>query len=120
MAIFGNSLREKNGSPPERRLPLKTKSRKFTLSSERVGRFLGRAPRMKKKKQRSYSVYLGGELFSLKHLIGNAWLAEAIYEKSQGRFHCLLPQDFSELRGRSSRAIRDTNFRALVASDLAL
>jgi nucleoside 2-deoxyribosyltransferase len=73
-----------------------------------------------KKKTRSYTVYLGGELFSLKHLIGNAWLAEAIYEKSHGRFRCLLPQDFFELRGRSGRAIRDYNLRALVACDLAL
>ena len=73
-----------------------------------------------KKKQRSYSVYLGGELFSLKHLIGNAWFAEALYEKSHGRFRCVLPQDFTELRGRSGRAIRDFNLRALVACDLAL
>lgn len=73
-----------------------------------------------KKKDRAYSVYLGGELFSLKHLIGNAWLAEAIYERSHGRFRCVLPQDFSELRGRSARAIRDYNLRALVACDVAL
>ena len=73
-----------------------------------------------KKKKSSFTVYLGGELFSLKHLIGNAWLAEAIYEKSHGRFRCVLPQDFFELRGRSGRAIRDFNFRALVACDLAL
>lgn len=73
-----------------------------------------------KKNKRSYNVYLGGELFSLKHLIGNAWLAEAIYERSHGRFRCLLPQDFTGLRGRSGRAIRDFNLRALVACDLAL
>ncbi len=73
-----------------------------------------------KKKQRSYSVYLAGELFSLKHLIGNAWLAEAIYEKSHGRFRGVLPQDFTELRGRSGRAIRDANLRALIACDVAL
>lgn len=73
-----------------------------------------------KKKARSYTVYLGGELFSLKHLIGNAWLAEAIYEKSHGRFRCVMPQDFFELRGRSGRAVRDYSLRALVASDLAL
>jgi nucleoside 2-deoxyribosyltransferase len=73
-----------------------------------------------KKKKRSYTVYLAGELFSLKHLIGNAGLAEAIYEKSHGRFRCVLPQDFYELRGRSGRAIRDYNLRALVACDLAL
>lgn len=73
-----------------------------------------------KKKKRTYSVYLGGELFSLKHLIGNAWLAEAIYEKSHGRFRCLLPQDFVGLRGRSARSIRDYNLRALVGCDLGL
>ncbi|MGH7944490.1 MAG: nucleoside 2-deoxyribosyltransferase [Opitutaceae bacterium] len=73
-----------------------------------------------KKNKRSYTVYLGGELFSLKHLIGNAWLAEAVYEKSHGRFRCLLPQDFFALRGRGGRAIRDYNLRALIACDLAL
>lgn len=73
-----------------------------------------------KNKKRSYTVYLGGELFSLKHLIGNAWLAEAIYEKSHGRLRCVLPQDFAELRGRSSRTIRDHNLRALLECDLAL
>ncbi|MEX2044857.1 MAG: nucleoside 2-deoxyribosyltransferase [Opitutus sp.] len=73
-----------------------------------------------KKKKRSYTVYYAGELFSLKHLIGNAWIAEAIYEKSHGRFRCVLPQDFSELRGRSSRTIRDVNLRTLIGCDLAL
>jgi len=72
-----------------------------------------------KKKKPSYTVYFGGELFSLKHLIGNAWLAEAIYEKSHGKFRCLLPQDFV-WRGRGSRTIRDGNLRALVACDLAV
>jgi nucleoside 2-deoxyribosyltransferase len=72
-----------------------------------------------KKKKRTYTVYFGGELFSLKQLIGNAWLAEAIYEKSHGKFRCLLPQDFV-LRGRSARTIRDYNLRALAACDLAL
>jgi nucleoside 2-deoxyribosyltransferase len=88
------------------------------LCRRRIRRFLA-ASAMKNSK-RSYSVYLGGELFSLKHLIGNAWLAEAIYEKSHGRFRCVLPQDFTELRGRSSRVIRDYNLRALTACDLAL
>src|SRR5262245_39227269 len=73
-----------------------------------------------KKKNHPYTVYLGGELFSLKHLIGNAWLAEAIYEKSHGRFRIVLPQDFFQLRGRSARTIRDYNLRALVGCDLAL
>jgi nucleoside 2-deoxyribosyltransferase len=72
-----------------------------------------------KKDKRSYTVYLGGELFSLKHLIGNAWLAEAVYEKSHGRFRCVLPQDFVP-PGKSGRAVRDLNLRVLVGCDLAL
>ncbi len=73
-----------------------------------------------KKKKRSYTVYLGGELFSLKHLIGNAWLAEAIYEKSHGRYRCLLPQDIVPRRRGGGRAIRDQDLRALIACDLGL
>jgi nucleoside 2-deoxyribosyltransferase len=72
-----------------------------------------------KKKQRTYTVYLGGELFSLKHLIGNAWLAEAIYEKSHGKFRCTLPQDFLPT-GRGPRSARDQCLRTLIASDLAV
>jgi nucleoside 2-deoxyribosyltransferase len=73
-----------------------------------------------KKKKRSYTVYLGGELFSLKHLIGNAWLAEAIYEKSHGKYRCLLPQNIVPRPRGGSRAIRDQALRALVACDLGL
>jgi len=72
-----------------------------------------------KKKQRSLNVFFGGELFNLKHIIGNAYLAEAIYEKSHGRYLCALPQDFDP-RGTAARTIRDHNIRSLVGCDLAL
>jgi nucleoside 2-deoxyribosyltransferase len=72
-----------------------------------------------RKKKRSYSVYFGGELFNLKHLLGNAYLAEAIHEKSHGRYLCRLPQDF-ELRGFHPQTIRDQDIRALLECDLAL
>lgn len=72
-----------------------------------------------KKKTRSSTVYFASELFTLKHLIGNAYLAEAIYEKSHGRYLCELPQDF-EPRGSTPRAVRDQDIRALVACDFAL
>jgi len=72
-----------------------------------------------KTKQKSHSVYFASELFSVKHLIGNAYLAEAIYEKSHGRFLCRLPQDF-ELRGLHPQTIRDQDIRALLECDLAL
>lgn len=72
-----------------------------------------------KKKTRSLTVYFASELYSLNHLIGNAYLAEAIYEKSHGRYLCELPQD-SEPRGTRAHAIRDQDIRALVGCDLAL
>ena len=72
-----------------------------------------------KKKSRSLNVFFAGELFNLKHLIGNAYLAEAIYEKSHGRYLCQLPQDFDP-RGTTPRTVRDHHIRSLMASDLAL
>jgi hypothetical protein len=78
-----------------------------------------RAVAAMKKKQRSLNVFFGGEIFNLKDLIGNAYLAEAIYEKSHGRYLCALPQDFDP-RGTTPRTIRDHHVRSLVACDLAL
>jgi hypothetical protein len=72
-----------------------------------------------KKKPRSLNVFFAGELFNLKDLIGNAYLAEAIYEKSHGRYLCQLPQDFDP-RGTTPRTIRDHHVRSLVGCDLAL
>lgn len=72
-----------------------------------------------KKKQKSYTVYFASELFTSKHLIGNAYLAEAIYEKSHGRFLCLLPQNL-EQRGNTAHAIRDQDIRTLLECDLGL
>jgi nucleoside 2-deoxyribosyltransferase len=71
------------------------------------------------KKKPSYAVYFAGELFSAKHLIGNAYLAEAIFEKSHGHFQCLLPQNI-EHRSLSAQSVRDRNLRTLAACDLAL
>ncbi|HVW21037.1 MAG TPA: nucleoside 2-deoxyribosyltransferase [Opitutaceae bacterium] len=72
-----------------------------------------------KKKPRSLTVYFAAELFNLKHLIGNAYLAEAIFEKSHGRYLCELPQDY-EPRGTTPKAVRDQDIRMLLACDLAL
>ncbi len=74
---------------------------------------------MKSKKKRSYTVYLASELFSLKHLIGNAYLAEAIYGKSHGKYLCVLPQNI-EQRRTTARAIRDHDLRTLLECDLGL
>ena len=72
-----------------------------------------------KKKEKSYTVYFASELFSSKHLIGNAYLAEAIYESSHGRYLCVLPQNL-EQRVKTAHAIRDHDLRTLVNCDLGL
>ncbi|WP_238991352.1 nucleoside 2-deoxyribosyltransferase [Rariglobus hedericola] len=72
-----------------------------------------------KSNKKSYTVYFASELFSLKHLIGNAYLAEAIYEKSHGKYLCVLPQNI-EQRRTTAHSIRDVDIRTLLACDLAL
>lgn len=74
---------------------------------------------MKSSPRKSYSVYFASEVFSLKHLVGNAYLAEAIYEKSHGKYLCVLPQNI-EQRRTTAQSIRDADIRALLACDLAL
>ncbi|HTJ79992.1 MAG TPA: nucleoside 2-deoxyribosyltransferase [Rariglobus sp.] len=74
---------------------------------------------MKSKKKKSYTVYFASELFSLKHLIGNAYLAEAIFEKSHGKYLCVLPQNI-EQRRTTAKAIRDHDIRTLLECDLGL
>lgn len=66
-----------------------------------------------------YSFYFGGELFSGKHLLGNAVLAESIFQRSQGRYRAVLPQNL-EQRDTTPHAIRDQDIRALLACDLGL
>lgn len=65
------------------------------------------------------SIYLAGELFSAKHLAGNAALAEKISAASDGRFRCVLPQDFNQ-PDFGAREIRDADLRALLECDAAL
>jgi hypothetical protein len=72
-----------------------------------------------KKKIKSLTVYFSSELYSLNHLLGNAYLAEAIYERSHGRYLCLLPQD-REPSGLRPRSVRDHDLKLLAGSDLAM
>ncbi len=67
----------------------------------------------------SYTIYFAGDLFDHKDLAGNAALATAITEKSEGRFLCLLPQNF-ESGAMSAQDIRDNDLKLLVDCDLAL
>lgn len=71
------------------------------------------------KKPKSFTVYFGSELYALGDLLANAYFAEAIYERSHGRYLCVLPQD-SEANGMRPHAVRDQDIRTLVSCDLAL
>ena len=64
-------------------------------------------------------VYLAGELFSAKHLLGNAVLGQAIFDASEGRYVCLVPQDL-EQRETTAHSIRDQDIRALMRCDVGL
>jgi len=64
------------------------------------------------------TVYLAGELFSAKHLAGNAALADHIESFSERRFRCILPQDLPQ--PPAPRSIRDQDLRALLACDAAV
>ena len=64
------------------------------------------------------TVYLAGELFSAKHLAGNAALADHLFKVSSGRFRCLLPQDLPQ--ATSPQEIRDQDLRSLLKCDAAV
>ncbi len=65
------------------------------------------------------SIYFAGELFSLKHLSGNAMLADAIQRVSNGRFACVVPQDL-EQREYTAISIRDQDLLHVVSCDVGL
>lgn len=66
-----------------------------------------------------YTIYFAGELFSLKHLLGNAVLAEQIHLESQDRYKCIVPQDL-EHRETTPTAIRDQDLLHVVSCDVGL
>jgi nucleoside 2-deoxyribosyltransferase len=66
-----------------------------------------------------FLVYFAGELFSSKHLVGNAALADAIAKVSNLSFTCVLPQTLED-REMSAQDIRDKDIVTLIGCDLAL
>ena len=49
----------------------------------------------------SLKVYFAGDIFNHKDLVGNLLLADAIKSVSDGRYHCILPQNLEQTTGRS-------------------
>ena len=75
---------------------------------------------MKNKESKDFfHVYFGGGLFSHKDIIGNSMLADAIRTVSNGKFRCLLPQNF-EIRGKTTQEIRDYDIANLLECDAAI
>ena len=66
-----------------------------------------------------FLVYFAGELFSSKHLVGNAALADAIAKESNLNFTCVLPQALDE-QGLCAHGIRDQDIVTLIGCDLAI
>lgn len=67
----------------------------------------------------TYTIYLAGDLFDHKHLIGNAILAAYIESGSAGRYTCVVPQDMEQPTGRGV-AIRNNDLRAVMECDFGL
>lgn len=67
----------------------------------------------------SYRVYFAGELFSAKHLDGNAALAELLYRRSAGKYVSVVPQNL-EQRDTTAHEIRDQDIRTLLACDVGI
>jgi len=65
------------------------------------------------------TVYLAGELFNARQLLGNVALAREIGRASSERFQCVLPQDLPQ-PAADPRAIRDADLLALLACDAAV
>jgi len=66
-----------------------------------------------------FLVYFAGELFSSKHLVGNAALADAIAKESNLNFTCVLPQALEE-KDLGAHGIRDQDIVTLIGCDLAI
>ena len=64
-------------------------------------------------------IYFAGGLFDHKELAGNALLAAAIGELSDGKYECILPQNF-ESRGKHPKDVRNADIDALLSCDVAL
>src|SRR5437870_5344333 len=68
---------------------------------------------------RPFTIYLAGDLWTHKDLIGNALLAKYIKSVSGGRYVCVLPQDLEEPVHRTVD-IRNVDLKHVMTCDLAI
>jgi nucleoside 2-deoxyribosyltransferase len=66
------------------------------------------------------TVYLAGSLFTLQEILGNDLLANAIEEKSNGRYKINVPQRLEEQSHFDIKKIRDQDLHSVFESDMIL
>jgi len=69
--------------------------------------------------KKPFTVYLAGDLWTHKDLIGNALLGEYIKKVSKGRYECVLPQDLEEPVHRTVD-IRNLDLKHVMTCDMAI
>ena len=90
-----------------------TKSQNGQVSDKRQARTT------KTRKCGPISVYLAGDLWTHKDLIGNALLADYVRKVSKGRYVCVLPQDLEEPVNRTVD-IRNNDLKQVMVCDMAI
>lgn len=66
-----------------------------------------------------YTIYVAGDMFDHKHVIGNAVLADFIERVSAGRYACRVPQNFEMVKVRAVD-VRNIDLMEVMACDLGL
>lgn len=69
--------------------------------------------------RKTFSVYLAGDLWTHKDLIGNALLADYVKKVSRGRYACVLPQNLESPVNRDVD-IRNVDLKHVLTSDMAI
>lgn len=73
----------------------------------------------RKRAKKPLTVYLAGDLWTHKDLVGNALLADYIKKVSRGRYECVLPQDL-EVPVNRGVDIRNVDLKHVMTSDMAI
>lgn len=66
-----------------------------------------------------FTIYIAGDMFDHKHVIGNATLADFIERVSEGRYACRVPQDFEMVKARAVD-VRNIDLMEVMKCDLGI
>ena len=66
-----------------------------------------------------YTIYFAGDMFDHKHLAGNAILADAIEQRSNHKFKCIVPQTIEQVSNRGVD-IRNIDLKHVMDCDLGI